>query len=273
MIRPAVLGDGDEFAGRDLAARRMRPAAQRFDADHGLAALVDDRLVEQPQLIVLDRLAQVAFQQLAVGQIRIHRRVVDAGAVAALVLGAVERHVGIAHDVGGAAAIAVDHGDADRGADDDVLPVDRVRRADRGDDALRHRHHLGAVVADRGDHREFVAAEPRHQVVAAQRVRQPQRDVADQLVADRMAERVVDVLEMVEVDVEHRGRRGAGAHLLDHRFQPLAEEDAVGQAAERIVHGEMAQPRFRRRRWRPRCGACSAARRRRAARSRRARRR
>ena len=114
----------------------------------------------------------------------------------------------------------------------------------RGDDALRDRHHLGVVVADRGNHRELVAAEPRHQVVAAQRVRQPQRDVADQLVADRMAERVVDVLEMVEVDIEHRGRRGAGAHLVDHRLQPFAEEDAVGQAAERVVHGEMAQPRF-----------------------------
>ena len=119
-----------------------------------------------------------------------------------------------------------------------------VGRADRGDDALGDRHHLGAVVADRGNHRELVAAEPRHQVVAAQRVRQPQRDVADQFVADRMAERVVDVLEMVEVDIEHRGRRRAGAHLVDHRLQPLAEEDAVGQAAERIVHGEMAQPRF-----------------------------
>ena len=123
-------------------------------------------------------------------------------------------------------------------------PVDRVGRADRGDEALGDRHHLGAVVADRGNHRELVAAEPRHQVVAAQRVRQPQRDVADQFVADRMAERVVDVLEMVEVDIEHRGRRRAGAHLFDHRLQPLAEENAVGQAAERIVHGKMAQPRF-----------------------------
>ena len=123
----AVLGDGDEFARRNFAAGRVRPAAERFDADHGLAALVDDRLVQQLQAIVLDRLAQVAFEQLAVGQVGIHRRVVDAGAVAALVLGAVERHVGIAHDVGGAAAFAVDHRDADRGADHDVLAADRSR--------------------------------------------------------------------------------------------------------------------------------------------------
>src|ERR1017187_3721189 len=83
----------------------------------------------------------------------------------------------------------------------DVLPVDDIGRADRGDDALSHRHHLGAVVADRGDHRELVAAEPRYQVVAAQRVRQAQRDVADQFVAYGVAERVVDVLEMVEGDI------------------------------------------------------------------------
>ena len=243
-MRPDVLGGGDEFGRLDFAARRMRPAAERLDADHDLAALVDDRLVEQPQAVVLDRLAQVGFQELAAGQVGVHRRVVDAGAVAALVLGAVERHVGIAHDVGGAGAIAVDHRDADRGADHDVLAADGVGRAERGDDALRDHHHHLAVVADRGDHREFVAAEAGHQVAAAQRVRQPQGHVADQLVADRVSERVVDVLEVVEVDIEHRGRRRAGLHLVDHRFQPLAEEDAVGQAAERIVHGQMAQPRF-----------------------------
>ena len=59
-----------------------------------------------------------------------------------------------------------------------------------------------------------------------------------------MAERVVDVLEMIEIDIEQRGGRGARAHFLDDRFQPLAEENAVGQAAERVVHGEMAQARF-----------------------------
>ena len=246
MIKPLCSAIGDEFARRNFAAGRMRPAAERLDADHGLAALVDDRLIQQLQAVVLDRLAQIRLQQLAGGKIGVHRRVVDAGAVAAFVLGAVKRHVGIAHDVGGGAALVVDHRNADRGADDDVLAADGVGRADRRDDALRQPHHLVAVAADRGNHREFVAAETRHQVAAAQRVRQPQRHVADQLVADMVAERVVDVLEMIEIDIEHRGRRGAVAHLLDHRFQPLAEENAVGQAAKRIVHGEMAQPRFAR---------------------------
>ena len=93
-----------------------------------------------------------------------------------------------------------------------------------------------------GDDRELVAAEPRHQIVAAHDMRQPQRDVADEFVADRMAERVVDVLEMVEVDVEHRHRRAAALDVGDHRLQPLAEEIPVRQAAQRVVQREIAQP-------------------------------
>ena len=73
---------------------------------------------------------------------------------------------------------------------------------------------------------------------------QARRDVADQFVADRMTERVVDVLEMVEVDVEYRGRGAAVPNILDHLFEPLAEEIAVGQAAERIVQGKIAQALF-----------------------------
>ena len=75
----------------------------------------------------------------------------------------------------------------------------------RSADALQHR----VVGRDGGHHGELVAAEPRHDVLGPHGVGQPQRHVADQLVADRMAERVVDVLEVVEVDVEHRGGRAA----------------------------------------------------------------
>ena len=63
---------------------------------------------------MLDRVQQIAFEQLALRKVGVHRRVVDAGAVAAFVLGAIERHVGVAQDVGGVAGAAVDHGNADR---------------------------------------------------------------------------------------------------------------------------------------------------------------
>ena len=57
-----------------------------------------------------------------------------------------------------------------------------------------------------------------------------------------MTERVVYILEVVEIDIEDGGGIGAAAHFVDHRLQPFAEENTIGQTAERIVHGEMAQP-------------------------------
>ena len=188
--------------------------------------------------------AQIVLHELALEQVGVHRVVVDAGAVAALVLGAIERHVGVAHDVGGAADMLVDDRDADRGADHDGLVADGVGRAERGDDAVGDRLQGGVVGAGRGDDGELVAADAGDQVVAAQGAGEALGHVADELVADRVAERVVDVLEMIEIDVEDGRRRAALAHLLDRRFEPLAEIDAVGQAAERIVHGEVAQPRL-----------------------------
>ena len=98
---------------------------------------------------------------------------------------------------------------------------------------------IGAGGRDDG---EFVAAEPGDDVVGAQRAREPLGDAADQLVADRMAERVVDILEVIEVDIEDRGRRASASHFGDRHLEPFAEEDAVGQPAQRVVQREMAQP-------------------------------
>ena len=239
-----MLGDRNELRRRDFADGRMIPARQRLDADDLFAARIDDRLVGGGEPVVLDGVEQIAFEQLAVGQVGVHRRVVDAGAVAALVLGAIERHVGVAQNVGGVAGAAVDHRNADRGADDDVVAADHVGRADRGDDAAGDRLERIGIGLAMGDDGEFVAAEAGHQILAAHDAAQPLGDVENELVADVMAERIVDVLEVIEIDVEHGRRRAAGAHVVDHGFEPLAEIDAVGQAADRIVQGEMAQLPF-----------------------------
>ena len=92
--------------------------------------------------------------------------------------------------------------------------------------------------AGRGDDGEFVAAEPRHQVVAAQRLGEALGHAADQLVADRVAERVVDVLEVIEIDVEHGGRRRAVAA----RFSIIASS----RSPKKMRFG------------RPQSGSCSA---------------
>ena len=62
---------------------------------------------------------------------------------------------------------------------------------------------LGLVAGVEHD-RELVAAEPRERVAGPQRLLQARADLAQHLVAGRVPERVVELLEAVEVDQQQR---------------------------------------------------------------------
>ena len=90
-----------------------------------------------------------------------------------------------------------------------------------------------------GKHRlEFVAAEPADLAVVAHHRLQPLRDLAQQRVADRVAERVVDVLEAVEVDQEQRAALLPMGGVAQRFLERLAHHRAVGQAGQRVEAGE-----------------------------------
>ena len=95
------------------------------------------------------------------------------------------------------------------------------------------------------EHHEFVAAEPRHEILGPQHLAQPFGHRAQQLVAAGMAERVVDLLELVEIDEQQR-RQLFGALLGRQQLSDLvAEIDPVGQRREFVVARQMADPGFR----------------------------
>ena len=91
--------------------------------------------------------------------------------------------------------------------------------------------------ADRQQHGELVAADAGHEVGAGHGGLQARADLAQQAVARGVAERVVELLEVVEVDQQQRelglDRAGRGRGLVE-----LGEQlAAVGQARQRVVHG------------------------------------
>jgi hypothetical protein len=110
--------------------------------------------------------------------------------------------------------------DADAGVDDVVLH--RRRMTDDLDHARGEpfgRLRLRSALQDG----ELVAAEPGNGVIRAGALAQPRRDPAQQFVADGMAQPVVDRLEVVEVDAQHRqlaALRGDFGQRFDH---PVAE--------------------------------------------------
>ena len=129
-----------------------------------------------------------------------------------VLLGLVHGDVGVAHQLARAVASASAGGDADAGADADRLAAGRHALGERGEDPLGDDDDVLGPVEAVEQHRELVAAEARDGVGRAHARAQALGDRDQQLVADRVAERVVDGLEVVEVDEQDGdGRLGRRA--------------------------------------------------------------
>ena len=81
----------------------------------------------QPQLAPLERAAQVGLQLQQLDRAVVHGGIELHPPPAALPLGAVERGVGVAHDVLGLHVGRASVGDADAGAAEDLLTVEHER--------------------------------------------------------------------------------------------------------------------------------------------------
>ena len=94
------------------------------------------------------------------------------------------------------------------------------------------RQPLGVLLAlgDGLQHDEFVAAEAGDHIDRTDDGAEPGRDFLEQLVADRVTERVVDRLEPVEVDQVDRDVMFMVVHAREHGGDALAELRAVGEA-------------------------------------------
>ena len=89
--------------------------------------------------------------------------------------------------------------------------------------------------------RELVAAEARHRVGRSRRLHQPLRRRLQQAIAGVVAERVVDVLEVVEVEEHDRHAQLRALRQRQRVLDPVPEQAAVGEQRERVVERELAQ--------------------------------
>ena len=106
------------------------------------------------------------------------------------------------------------------------------RLRDPGRDALGA---LGIALRQQDD--ELVAAEPSQHVLRADLLAQALRELDQQLIAGSVAERVVDVLEMIDVEEGQRDV-AAGRAGIDGRGDQVPQLRAVRQPGENVVIGE-----------------------------------
>ena len=195
----------------------------------------------QAQQVVL----QGVFDALVPAQARDHLArgggvlAIHAPGVLAGLLGLVHGGVGVGDQIlGSGGMVRIDrHAEAAGQPQAVALEAERYA-ADGAHDALGERFRL--LVGDVGsEDRELVAAQPREQLVAAHLGRHFAGHPDQQGVAGAVAEGVVDVLELVEVEEQQRHASAPPLSAGQHAGQLLLEAVPVVQPGERIALGQI----------------------------------
>ncbi len=152
-------------------------------------------------------------------------------------LAAVHRDVGAADQGLGVGAVLGEEGDADAGVDLQLDLVDLLWLGEHRAHPLGQRQHRRGVGDIEGEDAELVSAEPGDGVALAHLRRQAGGERPQQPVAAVMAERVVDFLEAVEVDHDHRETGVPRPRVAHRRFGAVVEGGAVGKVGEAVVVG------------------------------------
>ena len=164
----------------------------------------------------------------------------------------IHRRVGVAQEDVAGLAVVGEGRDADARRDEELVVPGADRPAHVPQDALRDDARREAVARAGQQDDELVAAEPRHDrvlLLAALECHDVARphDLTDQLgelaqhfVGGVVADRIVDALEVVEVDEQHRELAAVAAGAREASLQQLVEATPVRQAGEPVVIGEQA---------------------------------
>src|SRR5215471_19434425 len=148
-------------------------------------------------------MTQIDFKRMPRLHADVHLRLEKAIGTAAISLGAIEREVGILQELVRVNAVVRRDSNTDAHVSRDVMPTGLEWNPEQVENPLRHVGSIGDVAEPDLDNCEFVPAETRNRIGVAHTAQQSLGHCLEQLVSDRMPERVVDTLEMVEVEIVH----------------------------------------------------------------------
>ena len=219
------------------------PAQQRLGTDHSPVAQIHLGLVQHDELVALEGAAQLALQHEPLHRRRIHVRHIERPSVAAVLLGVVHRRVGVADQVDRVLRVVRADGDADARGQIDFLLVHVKRAADLVEECAGESPEAWAVVEIRGqavhEHRELIACQATDHGVLAEHARESLAQDLERAIPGRMTERVVDVLEAVEVEIEQGERMLAASRARDGLLQQVLELHSVRHLGQRVVAREI----------------------------------
>jgi len=156
------------------------------------------------------------------------------------VLGRVHRRIGRFQQVRQRVGILGKDRHAKRGRHAQMLAGKRKILGDARQDLGGHQFRL-AVVPDVAQHDgELIAAHPRNDVARPYRATNAVGDRAQHVVAYRVAQCLVQMLEMVQIEQQQCHATTPQACLEEQRLAPLVQFRAIGQPCQRVMLGHVS---------------------------------
>ena len=244
MDQARFLCDRNEFLWRNLAEFFVRPAQQGLCRDYPAGADCDDRLKHQSEFVSPQRVPQVVFQPHPFDRGGIHRRVVIAITVASPFFRRIHRDVGILQQfLWFCAALRIGR-DADAGAYEELVVTDKER-------CRQDLEHLRCALLPvrlfghlRADDEKLITTQSRYGVTVAHAGLQALRRLAQQLVSGSMAERVVHLLEPVQIQEHGEHASAIALRPFDCLGQAVQGQVTVRQSCELVVIGLVGELLF-----------------------------
>ena len=240
--QPELFQYRDKVPGRYQSTARVAPAQQGFGAGKAFAVAAELRLVIEHEFVLVQGVAQVAFQFQALQGAGVHVGLVELEVVFAALFSVIHRRVGVFHQLAQLVAVLRAEGDADTGGHEELAAFQHKGFDQAGEDLLGHmngavQRHIAADpwLEEQG---EFVAAHARHGVVLGHTTEQARGHFLEHPVAGRVAEGVVDRLEAVQVEEHQHHPRLLPFGGLQRGVQAVLEQGAVGQVGQGVVVGQ-----------------------------------
>jgi hypothetical protein len=232
------LRNRNEQGWRNPPAIGVVPAQQRLEPGNPIGLRIDQRLVIDLQLTTVERVEQVLLQQTPVLSSLEHIAREEAMPAAAGILRRIEREVSIAGEIFGGIAVLRPQHDADRCADHAAAAIDEIGLRYGADELFRQCRQRIAVPPPVQHDLEFIATDPTDAIGMVQYPSQPGRDLGQQFVASRVAQRVVDLLEPVEIDQQDREGLIQSRRREQRLFDQRGNAAPVAKARQRVVTGK-----------------------------------
>ena len=244
LIIPVSSATGTNSWAGDRPESGAGPAQESFDAGDRTGRDAVDRLVVQRHLAPLESVAKRPAQIEPALEGALQGRVEQFGRPASDALGVPQRCVGVAQHRRRVDVTAHGNGDTHAGRQRCIEARAVVGRLDRRPQLLGEGDHLTHLVETVDQDGELVAPDASHGVGRADGVDEALGERCQHLVAGVVTERVVDVLEVVEVD-QHDSDRPALAPCPTQRLgDAVGDQRPIGEPGECIVHRLLRQRRL-----------------------------